>query len=211
MDGVLRPPEPLIVGCAVLRAEVEALCRAHWPAHERTFLPSMMHMVPERLACCLESLLHEKLSQGRGVVLIYGDCCARMSALESMPGVARTRGKNCCELLVGRREYRRLSREGAFFLIPEWARRWRELFARQLGLSRENATSLMRELHRKLTYLDTGLAPVPEGALRACAEYCALPYEIRPTALEPLRLSIDEALARYVAQDRQHEPAHRRQ
>lgn len=190
------PPKPLIIACSVLRAEVEALCRLHWPAHERIFLPSMMHMAPERLACSLESLLNQKQRQGHRVVLIYGDCCARMKSLEAMPGVIRTRGKNCCELLVGSQEYRRLSREGAFFLIPEWAHRWKEIFTKELGLNRENATSLMRELHHTLIYLDTGLEPAPESELRECAEYCGLPYQVRPTSLEQLRLSIAEALVR---------------
>ena len=156
----------------------------------------MMHMHPERLASSLESVLDSELKQGHRVVLIYGDCCARMTALEAMPGVVRTRGKNCCELLLGPEEYRRLSHEGAFFLILEWARRWKEIFSKELGLNHDNATSLMQEMHRKLIYLDTGLVAIPEAVLKECAEYCGLPYEVRPVSLERLRLAIEEALLR---------------
>ncbi len=158
----------------------------------------MMHMQPERLASSLQSVLDSDLKQGQRVVLIYGDCCARMTALEAQPGVVRTRGKNCCELLLGSEEYRRLSHEGAFFLIPEWACRWKEIFAQELGLNRANATSLMQELHHKLMYLDTGLTPVPEAALQECAEYCGLPYEVRPVSLELLHSAIKEALLRHI-------------
>ncbi len=159
----------------------------------------MMHMHPEQLASSLQPSLDDELKLGHGVVLIYGDCCPRMATLEAMPGVARTRGKNCCELLLGREEYRRLSHEGAFFLIPEWARRWKEVFAKELGLNRANATELMREMHSKLVYLDTGLAPVPEDTLKECAEYCGLPYEVRPVSLERLRLSVEEPMLRCIA------------
>jgi len=187
-----------MVCCSVLQAESESLRQAHWPDHRLIFLPSMLHMHPERLALSLQSLLGGELKEGHRVVLVYGDCCARMTTLEAIPGVVRTRGKNCCELLLGPEEYRWLSHEGAFFLIPEWARRWKGIFAKELGLNRGTATSLMQEIHRKLMYLDTGLAPVPENALNECAEYCGLPYEVRPVSLERLRLAIEEAQLRCV-------------
>jgi hypothetical protein len=193
MIGILRP-KGVMICCSVLRAEVESLREVHWPDHKLIFLPSTMHMRPERLASSLESVLDAELKQGYGVVLIYGDCCARMTELEALPGVVRTRGKNCCELLLGPEEYRRLLHQGVFFLIPEWARRWKEIFTKELGLNRVNATSLMQEMHRKLVYLDTGLAPVPENALEDCAEYCGLPYEVLQVSLGHLHSTIEEAL-----------------
>lgn len=186
----------VLICCGVLQAEVESLCHAYWPDQGVRFLPSMMHMHPEQLTKPLQSVLDGELKQGHGVVLIYGDCCARMTELEAMPGVARTRGKNCFELLLGPEEYCRLSHEGAFFLLPEWTRRWKEVFVKELGLNRDNATCLMRDIHRKLMYLDTGLTPVPETSLEECAAYCGLPYEVRPVSLERLRLAIEEALLR---------------
>jgi hypothetical protein len=177
----------------VLQAEVESLAVTYWPESGRIFLPSMMHMRPELLSSALESALDAELKQGHRVVMIYGDCCARMTAMEALPGVVRTRGKNCCELLLGPGEYRRLMHEGVFFLIPEWACRWRDVFSKELGLNRDNAACLMQEMHRKLIYLDTGIVPVPERELRECAEYCGLPCEVRPTSLENLRAYIEEA------------------
>lgn len=193
MSGILRP-KGVIICCSVLQAEVESLRDVHWPDRKLIFLPSMMHMHPERLALSLESELDAVLKQGYGAVLIYGDCCARMTALEALPGVVRTSGKNCCELLLGPGEYRRLLHQGVFFLIPEWARRWKEIFAKELGLNRDNATSLMQEMHRKLIYLDTGLAPVPGKELHECAEYCGLPYEVLQVSLGHLHSAIEEAL-----------------
>ncbi len=193
MSGILRP-QGAIICCSVLQAEVESLCKVYWPDHKLIFLPSMMHMHPERLASSLESVLDAELMQGYGVALVYGDCCARMTALEARPGVVRTGGKNCCELLLGPEEYRRLSHNGVFFLIPEWARRWKEIFAQELGLNRDNATSLMQEMHRKLMYLNTGLAPAPCKELHECAEYSGLPCEVLEVSLGRLHSAIEEAL-----------------
>lgn len=189
----------VMICCSVLRAEVESLCQVHWPDHPLIFLPSRLHMQPERLASSLTSVLDAELKQGHGVVLIYGDCCAQMTALAAQPGVVRTRGNNCYDLLLGREEYRRLMHEGVFFLLSEWACRWREIFIQELGLNHTIAAGFMQDMHRKLVYLDTGIVPVPEKELQEYAVYCGLPYEVRPMPLDNLRASIAEALLRLEA------------
>jgi hypothetical protein len=75
MKGAAEP-KAVLVGCSVLQAEVETLCQAHWPDHPLRFLPSLLHMHPERLASSLQSVLDGELKPGQRVVLIYGDCCA---------------------------------------------------------------------------------------------------------------------------------------
>jgi hypothetical protein len=192
MNTVLE--QPVVLCCAVFTAEVQALQQANWPGLTICYQSSMLHMQPEKLARHLGGLIDEELQHGNKVVLIYGDCCMDMATLTAQPGVVRTRGHNCCDLLLGSGEYRRLSHTGAFFLFPEWARRWRHIFSVELGLNRMNATDLMGEMHRKLVYLDTGLFPVPETELRECANYCGLPWESLPVSLEPLRLAIQGAL-----------------
>ncbi|MFA7403579.1 MAG: DUF1638 domain-containing protein [Pelobacteraceae bacterium] len=185
----------VLICCSALQDEAEQLCTSHWPDLKRTYVTSTLHLHPERLAATLQSALEAELKQGNRVVLIYGDCCARMTALESLPGVVRTRAKNCCELLLGAEEYRRLSHEGAFFVIPKWARRWKRFFS-GLGLNRDNAASLMQDLHRSLLYLDTGLAAVPDKSLQECAEYCGLPFEVRQVSLDYFHGTIEDALLR---------------
>lgn len=186
----------VLVCCSVFQAEVEALRQAHWPELAIRFQSSMLHMKPGRLAERLDTVVEKELQAGHRVVLIYGDCCLRMAALEALPGVTRTRANNCYDLLLGRDEYRRLAHEGVFFLLPEWTRRWREVFTKELGLNHADASSLMQDMHRKLVYLDTGVEPLPEDALQACAQYCGLPCEVLPVALETLRAGIEEAMLR---------------
>ena len=183
-----------IVACSVLKGELLALCREQWPEVSVRFMDSMLHMYPEKLACNLEPVVAGELAQGRRVLLVYGDCCARMAAMTAQPHVIRVPGCNCCELLLGRAEYRRLLREGAFFLMPEWAHRWREVFTVELGLNPENAVSFMRDMHRRLVYLDTGLEPAPVSALAGCSAYCGLPYEILPVPLDTMRATVADAI-----------------
>lgn len=190
-------PNPVVlITCSVFRAEVTRLWKTCWPDLTVPFQSSMLHMNPAKLGRRLETVVEKELRQGHRVVLIYGECFPGMAALESRPGVARTRGGNCAEMILGHDEYRRLLRDGAFFLLPEWAAQGDKYFKRDLGLNRENATSLMRDSHRKLLYLDTGVVPIPERGLQSVAGYCGLPWEVLPVSLDGLRAVIEDALHR---------------
>jgi hypothetical protein len=191
------------VVCSVLAAEVRQLVAEHWPQARIVLLDSMLHMHPDQLTEKLGPAVSAELASGYRVVLVYGDCHACMSELEKRPGVARVKGINCNALLLGREVCRQLLREGAFFMLPEWLVRWREVFSSELGLNRSNASGLMGDSHRKLIYLDTGIVPVPQAEMEACAEYCALPWEIRPVSLAPLRAALAEAVERVSANQNQ--------
>ena len=186
----------VMVCCSVFRAEVTLLWKTHWPHLRVPFQNSMLHMNPTKLGCRLQSVVDEELRKGNRVVLVYGECYPGLGVLESRPGVARTRGGNCAEMVLGRNQYRRLLREGAFFLLPEWAAQGEKYFKREMGLSRENATSLMQESHQRLLYLDTGVMPIPESGLEAVSHYCGLPWEVLPVSLDGLRAVIEDALHR---------------
>jgi hypothetical protein len=188
------PHRIAVICCGVFQTEVTALLRRDLPDVAIRVLNSMLHMNPEKLALRLDEIVADEVGQGHKVLLVYGDCCMRMTALAELPGVARVRGNNCCDLLLGNDEYRRLSHEGAFFLFPEWMHRWLHIFTAELGLNRDNATSLMGDMHTRLVYLDTGVVPVPEGDLVACSRYCGLPWEVLKVSLEPLSAAIRDAL-----------------
>lgn len=184
----------IVICCAVFKAEILALRERHWPNLVIRFLSSMLHMRPDKLASRLDSQLEEDILHEHKALLIYGDCCTQMADFTQRPGVIRVRGNNCCDLLLGSEMYRQLSHEGAFFLFPEWANRWRHIFSVELGLNKANAASLMGEMHRKLMYLDTGVLPVPTEDLNECSRYCGLPWEVLKVSLEPLRTDIQSAL-----------------
>ncbi|MBF0552553.1 MAG: DUF1638 domain-containing protein [Deltaproteobacteria bacterium] len=181
------------VACAILRREIEALQSAGLINLQFRYLSSMLHMAPARLDEQLQRLVAVERRKGHPVVLAYGDCCAHMLDLETDPGVARTSGINCCEIVLGRETYRRLRAEGAFFLMPEWALRWREVFEQELGLKGENARDFMTDMHTKMIYLDTGLMPAPLAVLAEVSDFAGLPCGILPVTLEPLLANLTAA------------------
>lgn len=190
----MNSPPPLLLSCSILREEIQALRRAGRLDCPVQFVESMLHIHPERLDQVLAVELAAARARGESVALAYGDCSASMPDFSTDPAVTRTPCQNCCDLLLGREEFRRWRREGAFLLMPEWTRRWRNIFQKELGLNETNARDLMREMHTKLVYLDTGLVPVPEEELRACSEYCGLPYEVCRVSLDTLCQSLQQVL-----------------
>ena len=189
-------PRLVCIGCSIFKRELEHLIRTQaWtlPCH---FLGSRLHMVPERLEGTLKAALAGPRDEGLRVVLAYGDCCPRMEELEASGEVSRTQGINCCEVLLGKEAYRRMRREGAFFLLPEWTLEWKQIFNEDLGLKGSTARMFMQDMHTRLVYLDTGLAPVPQAELDELSEYAGLPVEILPTSLEHLLASLKAAAAK---------------
>ena len=188
--------ETVVICCSVFRHELDALVRAHWPDLKVRYIDSMMHMNPHHLAGLLLASVDEEIACGHSVVIVYGDCCAEMESIERRPNVARITGNNCVQILLGTEEYRRLSREGAFFLLPEWTHRWKEIFKQHLGLKEDNSLPMMQDMHSKLIYLDTGIIPIPEDAIRECAEFCRLPWEIQSVSLEVFYSNIQDTFHR---------------
>ena len=170
-------PGPVCLSCSVFQREIEALRASGRIDMPVRFLGSMLHMAPDRLQVRVEAAMDEERARGGLPILAYGDCCPRMVDLDSQAGVARTRGLNCCEVILGRERYRSLRKEGVFFVMPEWALRWREVFQSELGLSGEVASSFMRDMHTRLLYVDTGLMPVPETHLAELSAFTGLPWE----------------------------------
>jgi len=184
---------PLLVACSVFRPELEALVARGELDLPLRFFDSALHMEPARLAGCLDAAVAEA---GGRCLLCYGDCDPGMRQ-RCRGGSARVPGPNCVAILVGRERWRAWMHEGAFVLLPEWARRWRELLMRLPGLDEEQTRDLLREQHRCLIYADTGVVPPPEAELAACSTHFGLPLRREAVDLAHLR----EALRALVAGD----------
>lgn len=182
-----------LIGCGILRKEFRMLPQSLQERFEPRFLDSMLHMKPARLEQSLTSLEHER--SGESMVLLYGDCCARMEELSGGRLRSRTRGVNCIEIYLGHDTYGALKRAGTFFLMPEWARRWKEIFQRELGfVTAEAAREFMKSSMTQALYIDTGSEPVPEADLSEFTEYTGLPVSIRRVGTEHLQEALESAV-----------------
>ena len=188
--------EVICVACSVFRRELQSLQKEGRIGFPIRYVDSMLHMQPLVLCRRLDALLGKILEEGSTVLLVFGECHNHMSECESHPRVRRVKGRNCMEIVLGPDQYEALSDEGVFFLMPEWARRWREVFEKELRLQAGIAKDLMRGMHTKLVYLDTKQIPAPLEHLADASEALGLPYEVLPVDLEHLLGGIREALER---------------
>ena len=185
-----------VVCCSVLRAEIEIVLREDYPEAQGIFLDSMLHMRPAELHRVMEKTL-DNLPRSRACLLIYGDCHAHMREMARRPLCIRTPGINCCDLLLGREIYAEYRRRKAFFFLPEWTNRWREIFQKELGFTDPSlAREFMQENQRELVYIDTGIQPVPTETLREITVYFRMQVHVLPVSLNPLRTAIRSAVQR---------------
>lgn len=183
------------LSCGVVRAEMEELRRRGLIAGELLFLDSMLHMDPPLLEAKLTAALTQNSGQPGRLVLVYGDCSAHMLDLVRRFQVGRVNIINCAQLLLGRERYRRLMREEAFLVLPEWARRWEHIMKNELGLNKAVARDLMGENRGVLVYLDSGLVPVPERHLQEFSAYSGLPWRVEVVTLDCMLAALMEAEA----------------
>jgi len=195
------------LSCGVVSVEMEELQRRGLIDGELLFLDSMLHMDPPQLEAKLTATLERKEGSCGCLVLVYGDCSARMLDLVRRFHVGRVAVINCAQLLVGRDRYRELMREKAFLVLPEWARRWKQIMKHELGLNREVAHDLMGDNRGVLVYLDTGLLPVPEQQLQEFSSYTGLPWRIDAVSLDTLLATLLEAREEACSHRLHEEPA----
>ncbi|OHD19973.1 MAG: hypothetical protein A2Y38_21090 [Spirochaetes bacterium GWB1_59_5] len=187
-QGVAR-----LIGCGIFKNEFKLLPEALQNAVLPTFMDSMLHMDPARLDGILSAAMISLRKEE--TVLAFGDCCPYMREIASREGVARTPGVNCCEIYLGQERYRQLRSERVFFLMPEWATRWKHIFITELGLhTKALARDFMAQSMRRAVYIDTGAVPVPVEPLAEFSEYTGLEVTIERTGPEHFAAALESAL-----------------
>ena len=193
------PTKMICLACGVFRHELDALQAQGDIDFPIQYLDSVLHIYPKQLRNRLDSIITDHRETGCKILLLYGECHAYMCDQESLPGVYRVRGRNCAEILLGPDLYRTLQKEGAFIFLPEWTIRWREIFHKELGLDGETEQDFMKEMRTKLTYIDTGVIPVPTEHLQAASSAMGLPWEVIRVGPDRLLAAIREAMERMAA------------
>lgn len=188
----------LAVTCGIFQKEMMQLA-PRFPRMRFVFADSMLHMRPDLLQNRIDDVLAQHPS-GK-TLFIYGDCTPRIVELSRRPGFAKTMGINCCDILLGREEYRRLRKAGAFFFLPEWTLRWRDVFERELGfVGGRGAGEMLREVHNQFIYLDTGVMPVPVALLDEISRELKMPMTVLTVGLGRLEHNVANAQEQLDAQ-----------
>ena len=184
----------LCIACSIFKHELEEIKNDFGSNLEISYLSSMLHMDPELLDSKLNKALRHLPKDEENIIIVYGDCSPYMSNFNNKINLSRTNGINCIEIFLGKEKFQQLRKEGAFFLMPEWTLRWKEVFKFELQLEGDIATEFMQDFHSKIIYLDTGVIKIPNEHLKEIEEYTGLPVEIHKANNIELKKSVEEAI-----------------
>lgn len=177
------------IACSIFKSEIEFLIAQGRIDIGFTYINSEYHMEPQELNKVLEKLIRP------GCLFCYGDCHSRMVQNENSGRIERVEGLNCVEIFLGKDNYRKLRKEGAFFLLPEWTIKWERIFKDLLGFkNQEIAAQFMNEMHTKFIYVNTGVHEVPVQLLEEISTYFSLPFEVIDIDLVHLENAIKKSI-----------------
>lgn len=192
----------VIIACSIFKYELEHLVKEGKINIPIVYLNSMLHMYPKQL----QKLLDAKIEEYKNfrIILMYGDCHARMVDYEENPNIVRSPGINCCEIFLGNKKYRKIRDDGAFILLPEWADRWKEAFIDYMGFKTSKSIKpFMAEMHKKIVYVDTGFQEKNSPLFNEISDFLGLPLEIYSSSIDELEKVVKRLISESKKQEKQ--------
>lgn len=187
------PPEITCLACSIFRQILPRISENLSPSLRVRFFDSMLHMDPEKMATLVFPAIAEEEKTSK-VLILYGDCHPDMDTWETPGRIARVKGHNCAEIVLGSDLYHQLQKERTFFIFPEWADRWKEIFSSQFGFTDESLLSeFMKDFFTKIVFINTG-ATIPHQHLDEIAAATGMPVQVITPDLTNIREQIETAL-----------------
>lgn len=200
-SGPTSPQRPLVmVGCGILRHEVEFLIRKNrW--HVAThFLDSALHNYFDRLATSLENALTAEARDDRDALVFYGSCHPLMEKMLERHHVVRTPGQNCIVMLLGYERFMAELSKGAYFLIEDWARTWQPMITACFGPNLSVVREIFHSSHTLMIALRTPCSGDFTAAAEDAARFVDLPLEWMNVDLSHLETVLADAIGKAEAQ-----------
>ena len=195
-----QPPLTMI-GCGILRKEVERLIEKNrWNVHTH-FLDSALHNYLNRLSNELNQALDEREKRGEKTVVLYGSCHPLMETYMEQHHTCRTRGQNCIVMLLGYEKFMQELEKGAYFLLEDWALTWEPMITACFGNNLEVVREIFHSSHKYILALKTPCNGDFAQAAETAARFVDLPLQWMDVSLDHLEQVLAEAIEQRLAQD----------
>lgn len=142
-----------LVGCGILKKEVNYLIKKNSWSVETNFLDSSLHINFDKLSSGLMKGLQRQ--EENETVVFYGCCHPLMDQMVEQYKTVRTRGQNCVDILLGDELFQKELDKGAFFLFEDWARRWEYLMKKSFCSNLELASEIFKLDRKYLLCINT--------------------------------------------------------
>ena len=192
----VRGPPLRLVGCGILRQEIEFLVAKNGWQIETEFLDSSLHNYLNRLSTELESALERNDRAGRDAVVFYGSCHPQMDSILLHHHTLRTQGQNCIVMLIGFDRFMDELAKGAYFLLEDWARTWQPMITQAFGTNIGVVREIFHSSHKYMVAIRTPCSTDFTRAAAAAAAFVDLPLQWMDTDLGHLESVVAEAILR---------------
>ncbi len=187
-------PELTMVGCGILRKEVERLIeKNHWNVHTY-FLNSALHNYLNRLSTELNQALDEREKRGEKTLVLYGGCHPLMDSFLETHHTCRTQGQNCIVMLLGYEKFMEELEKGAYFLLEDWALTWEPMVKACFGSNLTVVREIFHSSHKYILALKTPCNSDFTEAAEAAARFVDLPLMWMDVNLDHLEQVLAEAI-----------------
>jgi hypothetical protein len=195
----MTTPTPVLIGCGILRKEVDHLIEKNGWSIETRFLRSALHNYFDKLYRELDQGLNDIEKEGRANIVFYGACHPRMDNLLDQHHTLRTEGQNCIVMLLGYERFMAGLAEGAYFLLEDWALTWEPMITEAFGQNLTVIREIFRGSHKKMIAIRTPCSSDFTQAAKAAARFVDLPLEWAYADLDHLESVLAEAIAQQQA------------
>jgi hypothetical protein len=194
---IVSANQPLVmVGCGILHKEVDFLIQKNQWAIETQFLQSALHNYFGKLGTELNAALDAHEKAGRDTLVFYGACHPLMRKFLDNHHTLRTSGQNCIVMLLGYEHFITELKEGAYFLLEDWALNWEPMITECFGKNITVIREIFHSAHKKMIAIRTPCSNDFTDAAEAAAQFLDLPLEWLDVSLDHLEQTLTDAIAR---------------
>jgi hypothetical protein len=199
MKSVIPPvvsERPLsMVGCGILRKEIDMLIRKNAWNIEAHYLDSALHNYFGRLANQLDTALDLEDQKGHDSIVFYGSCHPLMERLLERHHTVRTQGQNCIVMLLGYERFMAELERGAYFLLEDWALTWEPMLSEAFGKNLTVIREIFHSSHKSIIAIRTPCSGDFTAAAEAAARFVDLPLTWMDADLSHLERVLADAIA----------------
>jgi len=188
-----------LVGCGILRKEVDFLIQKNGWSVTTLFLNSALHNYFNRLHDELNAALSAEVTAGREPIVFYGACHPRMETILETHQTLRTPGQNCIVMLLGYERFMVELEQGAYFLLEDWALTWEPMITQAFGTNLTVVREIFHSSHKLMIALRTPCSADFAAAAEAAAAFVDLPLRWLDVDLAHLEAALAQVIAEKLA------------
>jgi len=186
----------VMVGCGILRKEVDFLIKKNDWNIETQFLDSSLHNYFDKLYAQLNEALDADDKAGRETIVFYGCCHPQMDRILDQHHTLRTEGQNCVAMLLGYERFMEGLEQGAYYLLEDWAQTWEPLITECFGKNISVVREIFHSSHKLMVAIRTPCSSDFTAAAEAAARFVDLPLQWIDADLSHLESVLADAIAR---------------